>query len=61
MLENILKVPVVDGTGLADNFHIDLTWDQQPSVEALNQVLLDDLGLELAPAKQTIDILLVQQ
>lgn len=65
LLENELKVPVVDETGLTDRFDIYLSWDHtdfQPlAPEALKQALLEQLGLQLTPAKQAIDMLVVQQ
>ena len=65
MLENQLKVPVIDETGLTGGFDINLSWDQadfqQSAPEALKQALLEQLGLELTPAKQAIDMLVVQQ
>jgi uncharacterized protein (TIGR03435 family) len=65
MLENQLNIPVVDATGLTGHFDIDLSWDQtdsqQQMPEALKQALLEQLGLELTPAKERIDMLVVQQ
>jgi uncharacterized protein (TIGR03435 family) len=64
-LEDRLKVPVVDETGLTGRFDIDLSWDetdsQRESSESLKQALLEELGLELTPVKQPMDMLVVQQ
>jgi fatty-acyl-CoA synthase len=60
-----IKVVRVDDTGLTGRFDIDLTWDQAglqgQAPDALKQALLEELGLELTPAKQPIDMLVVQQ
>jgi uncharacterized protein (TIGR03435 family) len=64
-LENYWQAPVIDETGLTDRFYIDLVWDepqrQNPNREAMKQVLLDELGLELVSAKKPIEILVVQK
>jgi uncharacterized protein (TIGR03435 family) len=65
MLENYFHIPVVDNTGLQGRFDIDLAWDQpdfeHQNPDALKQALLDELGLELSPAKQPVEMLVVQQ
>jgi uncharacterized protein (TIGR03435 family) len=52
-------------TGLSGRFDIDLAWDQpdfqQKTPAALKQALVDELGLELMPAMESIDMLIVQQ
>jgi uncharacterized protein (TIGR03435 family) len=64
-LENQLNVPVVDATGLTGRFDIDLTWDQtdslQQTTDSLKQALLEQLGLEMMPSKEPINMLVVQQ
>jgi uncharacterized protein (TIGR03435 family) len=64
-LENYWQAPVIDETGLTDRFDIDLVWDepqrQNPNREAMKQVLLDELGLELTSGKKPIEILVVQK
>ena len=64
-LENYLETPVVDQTGMTDRFDIDLTWDQpdwrQRNPEALNQALLDQLGLQLAPSREPIEMLVIEK
>jgi uncharacterized protein (TIGR03435 family) len=64
-LESYWQAPVIDETGLTDLFDIDLVWDepqrQNPNREALKQVLLDELGLELVSGKRPIEILVVQK
>jgi uncharacterized protein (TIGR03435 family) len=48
----------VDETGLTGRFDIDLTWEQtdfqQQTLDAVKQVLMQELGLELTPAKEPI-------
>jgi uncharacterized protein (TIGR03435 family) len=65
MLENQLNVPIIDATGLTGRFDIDLTWDQtdlrQQTTDSIKQAVLEQLGMELTPAKQTIDMLVVEQ
>jgi uncharacterized protein (TIGR03435 family) len=65
MLENYFHIPVVDKTGLQGRFDIDLAWDQSDfehqNPDALKQALLDELGLELIPAKEPVEMLVVQQ
>ena len=64
-LENYLETPVVDQTGMTDRFDIDLTWDQpdwrQRNPEALNQAVLDQLGLQLAPSREPIEVLVIEK
>jgi uncharacterized protein (TIGR03435 family) len=64
-LEACVGMPVVDQTGLTQNFDIDLTWNEQDGQdsnrEALKQVLLDQLGLELVPANMPIEMLVVEK
>ena len=65
-LESGLKTPVIDQTGLAGNYDIELNWSepggyQNPNKEALRQAVLDKLGLELVPATQPIDMLVVKK
>jgi len=65
MLENYFHIPVVDKTGLKGRFNIDLAWDQSDfehrNPDALKQALLDELGLELIPTKEPVEVLVVQQ
>jgi len=65
MLEDHFKVPVVDHSDLKGHFDIDLDWDQpefqQKAPEALKQALVDELGLELIPAMEAVDMVIVQK
>jgi uncharacterized protein (TIGR03435 family) len=64
-LEDYFEMPIIDQTGLTQNFHIDLKWDERfkgdPDHEALKEALLDQLGLELVPANMPIEMLVVEK
>lgn len=61
-LEKYLHMPVIDQTDLTGRYDIDLKWNADPRYadsEAMKKALLDQLGLELVPDTQTIDMLVV--
>jgi uncharacterized protein (TIGR03435 family) len=62
-LEADLQIPVVDQTGLTNEYDFSLRWDgpdsRQPDSEGLKQALLDQLGLELVPTNMPIEMLVV--
>ena len=64
-LEEYFGIPVIDQTGLTQNFHIDLKWNERfkgdPDHEALKEALLDQLGLELVPSNMPIEMLVVEK
>lgn len=64
-LESYLGKPVINETGLTANFHIDLKWDYSGSREtdpdALKQALLAQLGLELVPGHQTVEMVAIEK
>jgi uncharacterized protein (TIGR03435 family) len=64
-LEEYFETPVIDQTGLTQNYHIDLKWNerwgQDPNHDALKQALLDQLGLELVPSRESIEMLVVEK
>lgn len=63
-LENVLNQPVIDETGLTEQYDIDLSWDKSapgtPLADSLQQALLEELGLELTAAKQPVEMLVVE-
>ncbi len=64
-LEGYFNVPVVNETGLTNDFSIDLKWRERghrdPNHDALKQALADQLGLELVPASRSIEMLIVEK
>ena len=64
-LEYYLEIPVVDQTGLTSRFDIDLQLNkqegQQHNPAVLKQALLDELGLELVPGREPIEMLVVEK
>jgi uncharacterized protein (TIGR03435 family) len=62
-LEDHFKIPVIDQTGLTNQFDIDLKWDEadyrHPNLESLTPALLDQLGLALVPTNMPIEMLVV--
>jgi uncharacterized protein (TIGR03435 family) len=64
-LEYYFEIPVVDRTGLDGRFNINIKWPEQDwehrNPDALKQVLLDQLGLELVPSHEPIEMLVVER
>jgi uncharacterized protein (TIGR03435 family) len=58
-LEDYFKTPVVDQTGLTDNYDIVLIGDR--TREGLKRVVLKELGLELVPGREPIEFLVVER
>ncbi len=69
-LENCLQVPVIDRTGLGGRFDYDLKWDDEikwdsagrkhfSNPDGLKKALLEQLGLELVPARESLEVLVV--
>jgi uncharacterized protein (TIGR03435 family) len=65
LLEGFFKMPIIDETGLKENFSIDLRWkelgERDPSHDALKKALLDQLGLELVPSRASLEMLVVEK
>ena len=62
------NLPVLDQTGLTNNFDFNLVWDtgskkrgNYPNVDVLKQALLNQLGLELVPSRESIEMLVVER
>jgi len=64
-LERIFQMPIVDETGLTGSYNLDLRWkvktDPSANQEAIKQALIDQLGLELVPARQAVEMLVVEK
>jgi uncharacterized protein (TIGR03435 family) len=63
-LERYFKIPVIDRTSLAGRFDVNLKWDEQvegQNPDAFKQVLLDQLGLELVPSREPVEMLVVEK
>ena len=52
--------PVIDETGLTDKYNIRINWEPH-NRDALNKVLLDQLGLELVPTNIPVEMLIVDK
>jgi uncharacterized protein (TIGR03435 family) len=64
-LENSLKRPVIDETGLTNRYDVTLKWDEksadEPNREGLLQALREQLGLDLEPAtRPTVQVRIEQ-
>jgi uncharacterized protein (TIGR03435 family) len=58
-LEDLLHQPVIDETGLKGRYHLELTWDAKKPGSMLKAVR-EQLGLELAPARRAVEMLIVE-
>lgn len=65
VLEGYLGIPVVDQTGLTGMFSFDVKWEEsnsrRPNPEAMKQALLNQLGLELVPSREPVEMLVVEK
>jgi uncharacterized protein (TIGR03435 family) len=61
LLEHHLGIPVINQTEIRGLYTIQLDDDQTPDLQTANQFLLDQFGLQLTPATQTIDMLMLQK
>jgi uncharacterized protein (TIGR03435 family) len=64
-LEQKLKMPVLDRTGLNGNYDLAVEWDEpdwhKPNPDGLKQALKDQLGLELVPSREPVEMLVVEK
>ncbi len=64
-LESRFRIPVIDQTGLSKRYDFYLKWDEKDrdhlNVGGLQQALLDQLGLELVPSRELIEMLVVEK
>ncbi len=64
-LEFYFNMPVIDETGLTQNFEIDFHWNERGTGDtyhkALKQALLDQLGLELVPDHRPVEMLVLEK
>jgi uncharacterized protein (TIGR03435 family) len=64
-LEQKFKMPVLDRTGLKENYDLTVEWDEpdwhKPNLTGLKQSVLDQLGLELVPSREPVEVLAVEK
>ena len=64
-LEDTLQVPIVDRTGLQEHYDFVLNWSQPNrtdlNIDGLKQAMIEQLGLELVPAHEKIEVLVLEQ
>ncbi len=65
LLESGSKMPILDQTGLTNHYSVDIKWEEpeggDPMHSALQQVMLDQLGLELVPSREPVEMLVVEK
>jgi uncharacterized protein (TIGR03435 family) len=66
--ESILDVPVLDETGLAGRYDVELaiTWDMrqlepQKRFNAVREIVREQLALDLVPARRTVEMLIIER
>jgi uncharacterized protein (TIGR03435 family) len=63
-LESRLQTPVVDQAGLTSHIDLDLRWNKlagETVEDTTKRVLLDQLGLELVPSREPVEMLVVEK
>jgi uncharacterized protein (TIGR03435 family) len=65
LLEVFCKMPVIDETGLKENFSIQVKWkdlgEHDPNHTEMKKALLTTLGLELVPSRSPVEMLIVEK
>jgi uncharacterized protein (TIGR03435 family) len=59
-----LGIPVLDRTGLTNNFDVELKWERKNDdsrKDSFKKAVLDQLGLELVPTNMPIEMLVVEK
>jgi len=70
--EGYFKIPIIDRTGLNGRFDVDLKWDDEmkwnntggfyfTNPDGLKRAVLDQLGLELVPSREPVEMLVVEK
>jgi uncharacterized protein (TIGR03435 family) len=63
-LEGYFKMPVIDQTGITQEFSMDLRWKEgkfRGNPEGLKEALLEKMGLELVPANMPVEMLVMEK
>jgi uncharacterized protein (TIGR03435 family) len=64
-LENYFGMPIVDETGLTQHYRISLRWNDgapgDTNHEAFKQAMLKQLGLELVPRREPVEMLVMEK
>jgi uncharacterized protein (TIGR03435 family) len=71
-LEQYLKIPVVDQSGLTGRYDYDIKWDDElkwddagqwyyTNTDGMKQAVLDELGLALVPGREPVEVLVVEK
>jgi uncharacterized protein (TIGR03435 family) len=63
-LEYAVSKPVLDETGLTNNFSYDVKWDQNdshPNSAGMIMAVKEQLGLDLVPAKRSLEMVVLQK
>jgi uncharacterized protein (TIGR03435 family) len=62
--ENLLKIPISDQTKIEGNYDCTLTWKKRSGEsfnDAFKRAVSEELGLELVPSRERIEMLLVEK
>lgn len=58
-LARVAGRPVIDETGLAGEYRVELRWDQDDSASLLEEVR-KELGLQLVPARRSVEVVVIR-